>query len=430
MAYPYGAPPPGQGYAYPGYAAPAPYPGQAPYGAGAPPPYGIPPAAGAAPYPGAYPGAPASAPAPGGMYPTMGAVGSMGAAPGHYAPPAHDQRAQPALAHAYVPPAQHPHAPPHQAAHPMGHPNVMPPAGGPRRKALLIGCGYPGTSAALKGCINDAQCMAYALKKHCKYTDQDIVLLRDDGQERGADFRSTRASIYKGIQWLLTDMRQGSCLFFHFSGHGSQKRAMGRDEADGMDETICPSDFKTAGQIIDNELNQRLVNPLPPGVVMHCVVDACHSGTALDLNYSTEYDPRHRTFVWRNEGGGNPHAMAAKGTRGGTCVQFGACRDSQVAQDTSALAGGTFTGAATYSLIQALEHGGVRQTYSQIMSSMTATLHKATAGGNANASAAGDPLSALLGGFGGGGGGRREPQTPVMSCDKPIDLNIQLMFPQ
>ena len=42
----------------------------------------------------------------------------------------------------------------------------MPVAGsGARRKALIIGCSYPGTAAALKGCINDAQCMAYALKK-------------------------------------------------------------------------------------------------------------------------------------------------------------------------------------------------------------------------------------------------------------------------
>jgi Caspase domain len=35
---------------------------------------------------------------------------------------------------------------------------------GRRRKALLIGCNYPGTSAALAGCCNDAVCMEYLLK--------------------------------------------------------------------------------------------------------------------------------------------------------------------------------------------------------------------------------------------------------------------------
>lgn len=33
-----------------------------------------------------------------------------------------------------------------------------------RKKALLVGCGYPGSSAALNGCINDVQCIEYCLK--------------------------------------------------------------------------------------------------------------------------------------------------------------------------------------------------------------------------------------------------------------------------
>jgi hypothetical protein len=46
-----------------------------------------------------------------------------------------------------------------------------------------------------------------------------------------------------------------------------------------------------------------------------------------------------------------------KGTSGGLAVQFGACKDSQTAADTSALSGdNTSTGAATYLFIQAIEH--------------------------------------------------------------------------
>ena len=40
-----------------------------------------------------------------------------------------------------------------------------------------------------------------------------------------------------------------------------------------------------AGMIVDDELNRLLVNPLPPGVRLHAIVDACHSGTVLDLEY-------------------------------------------------------------------------------------------------------------------------------------------------
>ena len=41
---------------------------------------------------------------------------------------------------------------------------------------------------------------------------------------------------------------------------GSQRRSVMNDEADGMDETICPSDFQSAGQIVDNDLNRYLVS--------------------------------------------------------------------------------------------------------------------------------------------------------------------------
>jgi hypothetical protein len=38
-------------------------------------------------------------------------------------------------------------------------------------------------------------------------------------------------------------------LFFNFSGHGTQVRDDDGDEADGLDEALCPCDFETAGVI-------------------------------------------------------------------------------------------------------------------------------------------------------------------------------------
>ena len=45
-----------------------------------------------------------------------------------------------------------------------------------------------------------------------------------------------------------------------------------------MNETLCPVDFQSAGMIIDDEVNQMLINPIPQGVRLHIVIDACHSG--------------------------------------------------------------------------------------------------------------------------------------------------------
>jgi len=82
----------------------------------------------------------------------------------------------------------------------------------------------------------------------------------------------------RGIYWLLMDTRPGTNLFFSFSGHGSQVKDYSGDELNGLDETILPCDFKMAGQITDDELNDRLIKPIMPGVTMNCIIDACHSG--------------------------------------------------------------------------------------------------------------------------------------------------------
>src|SRR5437764_15397745 len=44
-------------------------------------------------------------------------------------------------------------------------------------------------------------------------------------------------------------------------------------------------DFEKKGQIIDDEMHDIMVTPLPPGVRLTAVFDSCHSGTALDLPY-------------------------------------------------------------------------------------------------------------------------------------------------
>lgn len=282
--------------------------------------------------------------------------------------------------------------------------------GGRRRRAVLVGCGYPGTQSALNGCLNDVKCMQFLLKNRFGFTDQQILILKDD--TRDPNFCSTKYNIMRGIQWMMTDQQPGDSLFFHFSGHGSQKYDQNGDEEDGYDETICPTDYQSAGQIVDDHLNAAMVRPLLPGVTLHAVVDACHSGTALDLPLRVKIDGAGRWY-WK----GRPRAD--KATMGGTAYQFGACKDSQTAQDTNRLSGSAYTGAATFCFIEAIERYGVQQTYAQVLSHMMSALQAATGGGGGmNLGAAGGVLAMLLG----GGMMPSSGQTPVLSCDKPIDL--------
>lgn len=87
------------------------------------------------------------------------------------------------------------------------------------------------------------------------------------------------------LYWLVQGCTAGDSLVFHYSGHGSRQRNYNGDEVDGYDETLCPLDFETQGMIVDDEINATIVRPLPHGVKLHSIIDACHSGTVLDLPF-------------------------------------------------------------------------------------------------------------------------------------------------
>jgi hypothetical protein len=69
-----------------------------------------------------------------------------------------------------------------------------------------------------------------------------------------------------------------------------------------MNETLVPTDHTTAGQIVDDELNRRLVRPLPTGVRLHAILDACHSGTGLDLPFVTHVEKGTGRLYWHQDG--------------------------------------------------------------------------------------------------------------------------------
>ena len=68
-------------------------------------------------------------------------------------------------------------------------------------------------------------------------------------------------------------------------GSGSTQRDRNNDEWDTKDETICPLDYAKAGMLVDDEIYDALVKPLPMGCRLTALMDCCHSGTGMDLPY-------------------------------------------------------------------------------------------------------------------------------------------------
>ena len=145
---------------------------------------------------------------------------------------------------------------------------------GPRRKALLVGINrYPSQFPSLKGCVNDALMMGQLLVDEFDFeTGEDMRMLVDE--------RATKAAILERLDWLVADVRPGDILVFHYSGHGAQVPDRDGDEADKLDECLCPYDFSWDDPLTDDDLRER-VERVPVGANFTVILDCCHSGTGL-----------------------------------------------------------------------------------------------------------------------------------------------------
>ncbi|MFZ5427337.1 MAG: caspase family protein [Thermodesulfobacteriota bacterium] len=138
-------------------------------------------------------------------------------------------------------------------------------------RALLVGINaYP--TAPLRGCVNDVVDMAKFIVKRCGFNITNVRLLVDN--------RATKREIMSHLGWLLTGVKPGDRLFFHYSGHGAQvSTRTPQGEVDKLDEIICPVDFDwTDDSMIRDKEFHRMFKTVPEGVHFIWVSDSCHSG--------------------------------------------------------------------------------------------------------------------------------------------------------
>ncbi|CCO27595.1 hypothetical protein BN14_01580 [Rhizoctonia solani AG-1 IB] len=163
-----------------------------------------------------------------------------------------------------------------------------------------------------------------------------------------------------------------------------------------MDESICPTDYETAGVLVDDELHDILVKPLPEGAGLTALFDSCHSGSVLDLPWTYEtsgaikepddlqgeaedeavaIDAHQKRFKW------SPADV----------ISLSGCRDSQTSAD--AQFGGLPSGALSYAFIRAFAKFP-QMTYAQLLKTI---------------------LNELRGKF---------DQKPQLSSSHPIDMDM------
>lgn len=223
------------------------------------------------------------------------------------------------------------------------------------RRALCVGINnfknYP--SAALQGCINDANQMKGVLKDFLGFTDADITVLTDG--------HATKAGIMTQLKDMVAGAKAGKYVYlvFSMSSHGTQVPDVSHDEPDNADEAFCPHDLAQKGSqwdsnhiITDDELHDVLIQ-IPQNVLLEVYLDTCHSGTGLKaidmlLDRKPRYLPPPSTEAFLELEGkrarGLQKALLEKGMT--HQILWAACRSDQTSAD--AKIGGTWHGAFTY----------------------------------------------------------------------------------
>jgi len=221
-------------------------------------------------------------------------------------------------------------------------------------KALLVGINkYPG--APLAGCLNDVINMArFITTSDLRFDPTNVRLLTDE--------RANTEGILERLGWLVTGLREGDRILFHYSGHGAQVATRaGSGEIDGRDECLCPYDFdwSPSRMILDKQLHE-IFDVIPPGVKAIFISDSCHSG---DLTKNSDglggrrvkAFPAPADIAWRLEAA-KMVGMERQASPYPNIALISGCKSDQTSAD--ARFGNTSEGALTHYLLQVLSGPG------------------------------------------------------------------------
>jgi hypothetical protein len=255
------------------------------------------------------------------------------------------------------------------------------------KKAVLVGINrYRIPGADLRGCVNDVRNIETVLTRHYGFVKSDIKIL--------TDYEATKKAMQAAIRALITDAKKGDVLLLHYSGHGSNVPDKDGDEADQRDEILCPTDLDWKDPLTDDWLRKSF-DKLKPGVSLTVIMDCCHSGSNTraiqppDAPRIARYLP-NPWDIMAEESGRKLRGNVGSGLRTSSRAQrrrtdivdaniceilLTGCRDTQTSAD--AYIGGSYNGALTYHLVDALNNAQGEITCQELHSQTLSRLKKA-----------------------------------------------------
>ncbi|KAH9979136.1 caspase domain-containing protein [Russula compacta] len=153
----------------------------------------------------------------------------------------------------------------------------------PSHKALLLGMNYSSPPEdsnlvpSLEGPVNDVKEMKQTLTKVYHYSEDDVFVMTDEEENVGTRHWPSRENIIQAMCSLVANASSGDAFVFFYAGHGGRQ-----SDVNGNHVYILTCDLQ---KILDCEVREYLVNPLPKGCRLTAILDACYSIMLLKLDH-------------------------------------------------------------------------------------------------------------------------------------------------
>jgi len=171
-----------------------------------------------------------------------------------------------------------------------------------KRRALLVGISYAYSQSEiwwpLETPHKDVEMFRDLLLRTYGYSADEITVLKDV-PEFPNHLQPTRANMIRELTRLVAKAASGDKFTFFYSGHADQQISfddISFEEDDGQDEVLVTSDIQ---RIVDKELNDILVKPLPNDTFLLAVFDTCRSSDMLNLPH---YHCNSVYVPWQSKG--------------------------------------------------------------------------------------------------------------------------------
>jgi len=232
------------------------------------------------------------------------------------------------------------------------------------------------TRQDLVGPGNDMERLCRVLKKRHGFANAGILRLHGP--------TATRAGILAGLDALAERSQAGRILLFAFAGHGSHVPDNDDEEPDGKDETLCPWDGYSEGDLRDDQVNEKLTGILAGGGQVVTIFDSCHSGSATRgaapgagevVLRKTEPSPAGAPYQGKhNDAGGGIVGALAQNER---MVLISAASDHELAKELDVRVGGgdrVRHGAFSHALLTQLEEARPGASWEEVLAAARATI--------------------------------------------------------